>query len=70
MPAGILADRKRDMINELNKFIGMKKDASEQYEQKSILLDGTQPVVGMGNEGARLTIYIRVLCSVCNHYYI
>jgi hypothetical protein len=56
MPAGTLHTKKTEMTSELNKLIEMKKDASAQFELKNNLLEGSQPVVEMGNDGATLSI--------------
>ena len=50
MPAKELADRKRNLVNELNNFIAMKKQFGAQSENREQLFDGA---AGAGTEPDR-----------------
>ncbi len=52
MPARDLADRKRNLVNELNNYIAMKKSYSTTEDNRGALLAGAAPPeVDMGNDG-------------------
>jgi hypothetical protein len=49
MPAELLAERKKDLVNQINGFISMKKDYSQAQHARTELITGSG-VVGGGQE--------------------
>jgi novel plant SNARE len=61
MPAKELADRKRNLVNELNNFIAMKKQYGAQSENREQLFDGAAGVAAepdRGQDGSSRDVHV------------
>lgn len=69
MPAREMADRKRRMANELNRFIALKKQYSSTEDGRNELMAGAAPAAGqqegisVGYDGELLVCSMQAACS-------